>query len=429
MSFHHRNRGSPETDINILLLGETGVGKTTFVNAFVNCLFYNALDDALEGELKVLIPASFVVTESQDNDSKMIHVGSPNKNENSKGDGESSTQLCRSYLFPMGNRLIRLIDGPGVGDTRGVDHEARNFEHILNYISNYEHLNGICILFKPQVTRLHVYFRYCVKELLRHLHVNAKDNIMFVFTNSRSTFYRPGETTPLLKKLLQEIYEKTGQQVPFNTENTFMFDNESFRFLAVYKQGFKFLIKDKNDYSKSWNKSVEEFSRLIIRILECNFHAVQDMRSLNEAQLLVHKLSRPIAEIVTLIQENISLAQQYKEKLLNNQVDRSSNKIPQKTGTFVPLRERLTVCVNEKCTEIINVNGQQTINYKSNCHVGCSLHRIVQECIGHPIIKRCRALRQTGSFIYLCSKSLFSFQILIKTVSQNSKTSIFFYYL
>jgi GTPase SAR1 family protein len=409
MSSHHRGRGPPETDINILLLGETGVGKTTFVNAFINCLFYNTLDDALGGDLKVLIPSSFVVTDAESFDSTKVIVGTPNKNENFADDGASSTQLCRSYLFQIGNRLVRLIDGPGVGDTRGVDHEARNFEHILNYISQYEHLNGICILLKPAITRLNIYFRYCIKELLRHLHINAKDNIMFVFTNSRSTFYKPGETVTILKVLLKELKDKTGVEVPFNVNNTFMFDNESFRFLAVCKQGLNFLMKDKKDYSDSWKKSVEEFIRLILRIHQCELHAVKDMQSLNEAQLLIHRLSRPIAEIATLIQENIQMAQQYKQKLLNDQSTEVSSKIPQKIGKFVPLRERLTVCVNEKCTEVITVAGERRINYKSNCHVGCSLHRVVQECIGHPVIKRCRALKQTGLSIYLLQNFYFDF--------------------
>ncbi|CAF1199139.1 unnamed protein product [Rotaria sordida] len=156
-------------------------------------------------------------------------------------------------------------------------------------------------------------------------------------------------------------------------------------------------MKEKNNYSQSWNKSIEEFSRLIILILQCDLHAVKDMPSLNVVQLLIHKLSRPVAGIVTLIEENILMAKQCKEKSLNNSTNQVSNKIPQKTGKFIPLQERLTVCVNEKCTEIINVNGEQRIDYKNNCHVGCSLHRVVQECIGHPIIKRCRALRRTGS--------------------------------
>ncbi|CAF1370196.1 unnamed protein product, partial [Rotaria sp. Silwood1] len=214
--------GSPETYINILLLGETGIG-----------------------ELKVLIPSTFIVTDSETFDETKVLVGIPNDNENYENDRHSSTQLCRSYIFPIGNRSIRFIDGPGVGDTRG-------------------------------------------------------------------------KTTRLLKVLLKELHESNDVEVPFNRENTFI------------------------TYSESWNKSVEKFSRLIIRILQYDLHAVQEMKSLNEAQLLIHKLSRPVAEIATLIQENILLAKQYKEKLFNNSTNQVSNKISQKTGRFVRLRERLT---------------------------------------------------------------------------------------
>lgn len=393
--FFHRALHQSENDINILLLGATGVGKTTFINAFINILYYNTLDDAMGGDLKVLIPSSFAVTDDEF-DSRTIAVGNSNNNENMVVDGGSSTQSCRSYIFRIGNRVIRLIDGPGVGDTRGVDHEARNFEHILRYITQYEHLNGICILLKPSETRLNIYIRYCFKELLRHLHVNAKDNLMFVFTSARATFYRPGDTTTLVRQMTKEIQQKFGVEIPFNKQNTFMFDNESFRFLAVHQQGFNWFMKDKKDYSDSWEKSVAEYSRLITRICQCDLHAVQDTQSLNEAQILIQKLSRPIAEIATLIHENIALAEQYRRNLRNNQTQTMSARIPQKVGKFVSLRERLTVCVNAKCTEVITVDGEQQINYKSQCHVNCSLERVVQECIGHPIIRKCRALRQTG---------------------------------
>ena len=37
----------PNEEYNILLLGGTGVGKSTFLNAFVNYLAFDSLDDAL----------------------------------------------------------------------------------------------------------------------------------------------------------------------------------------------------------------------------------------------------------------------------------------------------------------------------------------------------------------------------------------------
>jgi Flp pilus assembly CpaF family ATPase len=60
MAQSYRHPNVSDTDINILLLGSTGDGMTTFINAFINYLAYDTLDIALKHELKVLIPTSFI---------------------------------------------------------------------------------------------------------------------------------------------------------------------------------------------------------------------------------------------------------------------------------------------------------------------------------------------------------------------------------
>ena len=121
-------------DINILLLGEAGVGKSTFINAFLNALHYDTLDEALQNPLKVLIPSSFSYVDNETFEPTQIFVGQKDPNEDKTGDGQSSTASCRSYVFELSNRRIRLIDAPGIGDTRGDDHDNRNFLNILAYI-------------------------------------------------------------------------------------------------------------------------------------------------------------------------------------------------------------------------------------------------------------------------------------------------------
>ena len=93
--------------------------------------YYNTLEDALQNELKVLIPSSFTIINPETYQSDKITIGISDDNEENDADEAASTQACRSYVFRFANRCIRLIDGPGVGNTRGADHVARTFQHIL----------------------------------------------------------------------------------------------------------------------------------------------------------------------------------------------------------------------------------------------------------------------------------------------------------
>ena len=93
-----------------------------------------------------------------------------------------------------------MIDTPGIGDTRGYDYDKANCAKIIDFIRDYE-IHGIFILVKPNSARLTLTFKFCVEELLVHLPVGAKENIVFCFTNARSTHYRPGDSYTALKEL------------------------------------------------------------------------------------------------------------------------------------------------------------------------------------------------------------------------------------
>ena len=92
--------------------------------------------------------------------------------------------------FNVGKKTIRLIDTPGIADCRGADQDVLNFSSILQYIAHIPEIHGICILLKPNNSRMNIVFKYCINELLTHLHVSAAENIAFCFTNARGTFYR-----------------------------------------------------------------------------------------------------------------------------------------------------------------------------------------------------------------------------------------------
>ena len=391
---------SPETDINILLLGQTGTGKTTFLNSFVNYLAYNTLEEALNGKLKVLIPCKFTVMNKDNFEDDEVFVGDRHAaNGEFVETGLSATKSCRSYLFNVRNRCIRLIDVPGVGDTQNIDQDVINLDHTLSYLGQYEYVNGICIFLKTGETRRTIYLSYCIREVLRQLHTNARENIMFVFTHSRATNFEPGDTTTIVRNLLNNPKKLINVKVPFNRDNCFLFDNESFRFVAVCQQGITHLLPQKDEFSTSWSRSVNEIYRMIEYILKCGRHAVQETRSLAEARQLMTQLARPIAEAVKLIEENRLLAENYKLKILEGISHEHDGSIPQCTVRVVELEKRLTVCIDSKCTRLVTVNGERKVDYHKHCHDGCHLNNVVQECIGHPILKGCTAMTEEGNSI------------------------------
>ncbi|CAF2201924.1 unnamed protein product [Rotaria magnacalcarata] len=311
---------SPDMDtINILLLGETGVGKSTFINAFVNYLTFERLDEAETSQPVVLMPVSFMITTGNDFEEHIVKFGDSDdsSNEDFSHAGQSVTQRCKSYTFQMGatyQRKLRIIDTPGFGDTRGIEQDDMNMQHILEYINNLTHLNAICILLKPNASRLNIFFRSCFTQLFSLLDPNALNNIIFCFTNARSTFYTPGDTAPLLKKMLTSL---SIGNVPFSKKNVFCFDSESFRYLVARQNKIRFDNNEKEEYEMSWKTSVSESKRLVdyIRKDVTAYPIDNNLQSMKHAQFTILGMVRPILETMRNILRNLLLKKFYSSAL------------------------------------------------------------------------------------------------------------------
>ncbi|RHZ62066.1 hypothetical protein Glove_344g51 [Diversispora epigaea] len=380
-----------QKEINVLLLGETGVGKSTFINAFVNYLKFDTLNDALSGDMEVLISSKFT-TMDKDYEMRTVKIGNNDSNEYLENAGSSATQGCQSYKFSLGGDMfVTIIDTPGIGDTRGIEKDMENFENILKYISSYEDLHGICILLKPNDSRLTIIFRFCIQELLSHLHKSAKDNIIFCFTNSRGTLYRPGDTLPALKEQLRALKKRSGVEIKTTKSTMYCFDSESFRFLAAAKDGIEFDEMDEKSFEESWKRSVDESERLLEYLCLREPHKVEDTLTLNDARNIVLHLAKPLALAETLIQTNISLVNDRKKEIDNCnesiQELHKKLKIPQKTIDLIPLGYPRTVCTS---CETQNVDG--SIVYNAHCHSHCYLNRVDVETVNNPALKKCSAM-------------------------------------
>ncbi|KAI0173094.1 hypothetical protein GGR52DRAFT_590258 [Hypoxylon sp. FL1284] len=309
-------------DLNILILGETGVGKSTWINAFYNYIMFETLDDAMaHNKLEYVIPTSFSMQFVDKTAARPryvqtnVRVGEFGDAEVDGMTGDSGTQRSSVYRIPFGNTIVRLIDTPGVGDVRGVEADRKNLSSILQTLNRISSLHGIVILLKPNTARLNLMFRFCVKELLTYLHRDAARNIVWGFTNTRQSNYMPGDSYYPLQRLLQEHQSQyQSLEMELSPSSTFCFDSESFRCLAAKKQA-EYLMPNQDDFRKSWQHSAEETRRLLKHCASLEPHLANGTLSLNRSREIILQLTMPIADIVDVIERTIRLNQEEIDEL------------------------------------------------------------------------------------------------------------------
>ncbi|KAI8962748.1 hypothetical protein F5Y11DRAFT_181522 [Daldinia sp. FL1419] len=393
-----KNLGDSD-NVNILILGETGVGKSTFINAFVNYLTFNTLDEAKAAEeLNWLIPCSFS-TQIMDRNGpggtiQQIEVKVGARDDEQDGSkGASATQKTTVYPVTIGNRTIRLIDTPGIGDTRGIQFDQKNMADILSTLSSYDELHGVLILVKSNNSRLTVTFNFCMKELLTHLHRSAANNMAFGFTNTRISNYTPGDTFGPLSTLIQN-HSDVG--LSLTTHTTYCFDSESFRYLAAFKNGI--VMENEEDFRRSWKHSRMESLRLVDYFKSKTPHKVKSTISLNGARQLIASLTKPMAEISALVKANIAVSEDKIKEMKDTRV--SGENLRQRLHIErIHLRTKeldkpRTVCKDKACLELRDDGGGSIVTiYKTHCHPECYLTDVQQDQVAHPGLIRCAAFR------------------------------------
>ena len=244
--------------LNILLIGEKNVGKTTFINAFVNYLSFKTLQEAQNAHPVVLKPLSFYMITDSTFEERMCTLGNVFLRD------PVNISQCQTYTFdPHLNdrKTLKIIDTPSLEDTpqQNQSNDA-TIQHILDYVNQLSHINAVCFLLQPDTSRLSTTFQSCFAQLMNRLGQNARNNVVFCFTNALLTFSQPGSTASLVWKMFasHSLYD-----IPFSRNNSFFFENESFRYLVAAQNGVAFSNEDKVEYTTSWPESVQESNRLL----------------------------------------------------------------------------------------------------------------------------------------------------------------------
>uniref|UniRef100_A0AC34FSA5 AIG1-type G domain-containing protein n=1 Tax=Panagrolaimus sp. ES5 TaxID=591445 RepID=A0AC34FSA5_9BILA len=242
---------------NVFILGQSGTGKSTFVNAMTNYLQYESLNKALAaGKPTCIIPCKFEV-QDDDYKSTIVNVGdATNSSENFNDLGHSVTQKPQEYKFNANkNEIVHLFDTPGLADSRGINQDDINLDLIRKAVFEVDCLHALCFVLKANESKLSASLETTMQSLLSFFPPNAFELIIFCFTHSRGSGYTIGDTIKPIRTFIDNFNQSNNVMLPFGKENIFCMDNEGFRFLCAKFRNIAYTTTSSQEYELSWQKS------------------------------------------------------------------------------------------------------------------------------------------------------------------------------
>ncbi|XP_052413760.1 uncharacterized protein LOC127958812 [Carassius gibelio] len=146
----------------VLLVGETGAGKTTLINTMVNYILDVKFDDEIWYE----------ITE-----------------EEARDQSESQTSEITMYeVFSVKNHVsLTVIDTPGYGDTRGLEKDmevAENLAVLFQSNDGVREIDAVCFVIQASKNRLSDRQHYIISSVLSLFGKDIVNNIMFLITHA-----------------------------------------------------------------------------------------------------------------------------------------------------------------------------------------------------------------------------------------------------
>ena len=186
----------------VLLIGETGTGKSTFVNYLANYFLQGSLS-----KLKVVIPNKIYRTANV--------TGFENHSEASLDDVTGSqTRSCITYSFRRDKAMFRFIDTPGLSDTSNsaTEHvDDNSINTILTAASQAGKLHAIVLIINGSASRLTISLRNALQRISGNYSDVFLNDMIVIYTNCQKGGKNFNESS-----------------LPFFPKRTFVMDNSAF---------------------------------------------------------------------------------------------------------------------------------------------------------------------------------------------------------
>ena len=160
-----------EIDTNIMIIGGTGVGKSTWINALLNYI----QDIEIEEDIRYLL---FIEKEMKEKYEK-IYGKKPKE-----GSVTDEPDIYNIKSNKLNYHPIRIIDTADFDDRRGRDYDEKINNDILKLFENFEieNLSAVCLILKTTENMAHDRFKYILSKLFSLFGEDIKNNIIIILT-------------------------------------------------------------------------------------------------------------------------------------------------------------------------------------------------------------------------------------------------------
>jgi hypothetical protein len=362
---------SQGTDMRVLLLGQTGSGKSTFLNMAANYLLYGAFGKSpeIQKQLKIIIPTKFLTP---------TELGFANSEYNVKHQGKSQTSKPKSYRLGLQDRHITFIDTPGMGDTEGLERDEKNLEKILEKAAKGGQLSGIILFFNGAETRDNTTKEYTFSKLIGSIPDVALKNMIVVLTNVR----KDSCNFPLEKIRALGVSD---DRIFYMQNSVLASDPETWKDTDTL-----------NHLSLDWEDSMKTLAKIARKLSATSINISNEFKRMYELRNSVKSEFHKVIMAFSQMQETQYAIADYQSKVnsqsaVANDFKDYAQKATVKSRKFIddPTRPYSTVCSVHHTT----------------CHDQCSLQETHQ--VGNLIFTGCAAFNDSanGARCSVCSSS------------------------